>query len=231
MISTATLWGSFIAGLVTSAHCVGMCGLLTCGLGIAGGGNSAIQVTGYHGGRLISYTMIGALAGAIGWLPGENLMGAGAAVPWFLVLLLVFIGLGLERYLPAVPALSRLVGPLRLRFSRLSGGRKGIAVGALTPLLPCGPLWGMFAVGLVSGSPVRGAELMLVFALGTVPLLWAFQSGAAWWQRNLSPATIRRVQRGVAIVAALVLAWRFRDSLPFIEGPAGCGCELAVGNG
>ena len=71
--------------------------------------------------------------------------------------------------------------------------------------------------------------MMLVFALGTLPLLWAFQSGAAWWQRKLSPVTIRRVQRGVAIVAALVLAWRFRDALPFIEGPGGCGCEGALG--
>ncbi|MCB1064426.1 MAG: sulfite exporter TauE/SafE family protein [Verrucomicrobiae bacterium] len=226
MNDATTLWGAFIAGLVTSVHCVGMCGLLTCGLGIAGGANQTTQVAGYHSGRLFSYTLLGIIAGAVGYLPVTKLAGGGNAVPWFLIFFLVFLGLGLERFLPAVPGVSRLVNPLRQRFAKLSGTRKGIAVGVLTPLLPCGPLWAMITLGLVSGSPVRGAELMLVFGLGTVPLLWLMQSGAAWWQRKLSPKTIRRAQRAVALVAALVLAWRFRAGLPFIDGPAGCGCEV-----
>ncbi len=226
MNDPASLWGAFLAGLVTSVHCVGMCGLLTCGLGIAGGPSQATQVAGYHSGRLFSYTLLGAIAGAIGFLPVSRLAGGGSVVPWFLVLFLVFLGLGLERFLPAVPGVSRLVNPLRQRFARLSGTRKGVAVGALTPLLPCGPLWAMIALGLVSGSPVRGAELLLVFGLGTVPLLWLMQSGTGWWQRRLSPLTIRRVQRGVALAAAVALAWRFRAGLPFVDGPAGCGCEV-----
>ena len=227
MNDAASLWGAFVAGLVTSAHCAGMCGLLTCGLGITGGQNSTVQITGYHGGRLVSYLLIGAIAGAIGWLPATKLMGGGNVVPWFLILFLVFIGLGLERYLPSVPGAAKLIQPLRQRFARLSGTRKGIAVGVLTPLLPCGPLWGMIAMGFISGSPVKGAELLLVFGLGTVPLLWAMQSGAAWWQRKLSPVSIRRLQRGLALIAAFVLAWRFRGALPFIDGPDGCGCGLA----
>ena len=223
MHETASLWGAFIAGLVTSAHCAGMCGLLTCGLGIAGGPNQVAQVAGYHSGRLLAYLGVGAIAGAIGYLPIHRFTeGSSHVVPWFLVLFLVFIGLGLERFLPAVPGVSRMVAPLRLRFARLSGTRKGIAVGLLTPLLPCGPLWAMIGMGLLSGSPVRGAELMLVFGIGTVPLLWLMQSGAGWWQRKLTPKTIRRIQQGVALSAAVVMAWRFRGALPFIEGPAGC---------
>lgn len=230
MNETASLWGAFIAGLVTSAHCVGMCGLLTCGLGIAGGGatNQTAQVAGYHSGRLFSYLLLGAAAGAVGWLPISQMTGAGNVAPWFLILFLVFIGLGLERYLPAVPGVSKLVYPLRQRFARMSGTRKGVAVGLLTPLLPCGPLWAMIGMGLLSGSPVKGAELLLVFGLGTVPLLWLMQSGASWWQRKLSPQTIRRVQRSVAIAAALALAWRFRGALPFIDGPDGCGCGPTI---
>lgn len=227
MNEAASLWGALIAGLVTSVHCVGMCGLLTCGLGIAGGPNQVSQIAGYHSGRLASYFLVGLMAGAIGWLPVSKITGGGNVLPWFLILFLVFIGLGMERYLPAVPGVSRLVYPLRRRFARLSGTRKGVTVGLLTPLLPCGPLWAMIGLGLLSGSPVKGAELMLVFGLGTVPLLWLMQSGAAWWQRKLSPATIRYAQRGVALTAAMALAWRFRGGLPFIDGPAGCGCGVA----
>ncbi|MCP5541369.1 MAG: sulfite exporter TauE/SafE family protein [Akkermansiaceae bacterium] len=225
--SAASLWGAFAAGAVTSLHCVGMCGLLTCGLGIAGGSDRVGQMAGYHSGRLASYTLLGVVAGAVGYLPISRLTGSANLAPWFLILFLVFVGLGLERFLPSLPGVGRLVYPLRRRFARTSGVKKGALVGLLTPLLPCGPLWAMIGMGLLSGSPVRGAELMLVFALGTVPLLWAMQSGAAFWQRRLTPRSVEHLRRGFALLAALALAWRFRGSLPFIDGPSGCGCEVA----
>jgi len=224
---TLTLGGLFVAGLATSLHCAGMCGLLTCGLGISSGPNQAGSITGYHAGRLISYASIGAIAGAIGFLPLSKLGDSINLVPWFLILFLVFIGLGLERFLPSLPSVSKWINPIRQRFARSSGPKKGIVMGLATPLLPCGPLYAMLAMGFLSGSPVRGAELMLVFSLGTIPLLWLMQSGSGFWQRKISPRNVQRLQRGVALIAALALAWRFRGGLPFIDGPAGCGCEIA----
>lgn len=225
---TASLWGAFVAGLVTSVHCAGMCGLLTCGLGIASGPNQASAMTGYHAGRLISYASLGAVAGALGFLPVSKLAGSSAnLVPWFLIIFLVIVGLGLERFLPSMPSVAKMINPIRQRFARSSGAKKGVVMGLATPLLPCGPLYAMLAMGLLSGSPVRGAELMLVFSLGTIPLLWLMQSGAGFWQRRISPQNVRRLQRGVALVAALALAWRFRGALPIFDIPPGCGCEIA----
>lgn len=228
---TASLWGAFVAGLVTSVHCAGMCGLLTCGLGIANRPDHTAGLTGYHSGRIVSYTFFGALAGALGYLPVTHWAGRSVyLVPWFLVVFLVLIALRADRYLPAFPAVSRLVGKLRRHLEGGSAARKGVVMGLASPLLPCGPLYAMLGMGLLSGSPVRGAELMLTFALGTIPLLWLMQSGASFWQRQLSPVTIQRVQRGVALVAALALAWRFRGVLPFFEGGASC-CEVAASIG
>ena len=213
---SASLWGAFIAGLVTGVHCAGMCGLLTCGLGIANRPDYTAALTGYHSGRMVSYTIFGALAGALGYLPVTHFIGKSVyLVPWFLVVFLVLIALRVDRYLPAIPLVSRFFGRLRRRFDGGSAARKGIVMGLASPLLPCGPLYAMLGMGLLSGSPVRGAELMLTFSLGTIPLLWLMQSGASLWQRRVSPAAIQRIQRAVALIAALALAWRFRGVLPF----------------
>ena len=57
--------GAFIAGLVTSVHCVGMCGLLTCGLGIASGNDRIGGISAYHASRLTGYMILGIVTGAI----------------------------------------------------------------------------------------------------------------------------------------------------------------------
>ena len=62
---TLTLGAAFAVGLATSLHCAGMCGLLTCGLGIAGQGPAMAAAGVYHAARLIAYLIAGALAGGI----------------------------------------------------------------------------------------------------------------------------------------------------------------------
>ena len=60
---------AFVAGLVTSLHCVGMCGPLVCALVPGGAGAHGGLSTGgalYHAGRMVSYGSIGALVGLLG---------------------------------------------------------------------------------------------------------------------------------------------------------------------
>jgi sulfite exporter TauE/SafE len=57
-LETATALAAVGAGLATSLHCIGMCGPLACAL--------KVRPLEYHGSRLISYTITGGLAGAIG---------------------------------------------------------------------------------------------------------------------------------------------------------------------
>lgn len=218
--------GAFIAGLVTSVHCAGMCGLLTCGLGIASGNDRIGGISAYHVSRLFAYMMLGVVTGAIGYYPVSRVMGGGSWVPWVLIVFLVMVGLGAERYLPTVSWLDRVIEGFRRRLTKGSRARRGMAMGLATPLLPCGPLYAMLGIGLLSGSPVRGAELMLAFGMGTVPLLWLMQSGAGLWQRKIPAARILQIQRGIALVAALALAWRFRGTLWFVDHGANCGCGV-----
>jgi sulfite exporter TauE/SafE len=97
-------------------------------------------------------------------------------------------------------------------------------LGFATPLLPCGPLYMMFALAMANGSASRGAEFAMAFGLGTLPLLWLAQTQLHWLGGRLQPATMRKLQRGLALVTAIILAWRLRDTLDFgsTEVPSCC---------
>jgi sulfite exporter TauE/SafE len=84
----------------------------------------------------------------------------------------------------------------------------------LTPFLPCGPLYAVFIALMASGSAARGAEAALAFGLGTVPLLWLAQHQFHRLRLKLTPIRLARLQRGLALVTALLLAWRLHDTLP-----------------
>jgi sulfite exporter TauE/SafE len=88
-------------------------------------------------------------------------------------------------------------------------------LGFATPLLPCGPLYLMFALAMANGSAFKGAEFAMAFGLGTLPLLWLVQSQIHWLGGRLQPATLRKMQRGLAFVAALIMAYRLRETLDF----------------
>lgn len=75
-----TTAAAFLAGLVTSLHCVGMCGPLACSWAVARSNSFVRDTAIYHAARLFAYALVGALAGALGTLPVEWLNHRGVAV-------------------------------------------------------------------------------------------------------------------------------------------------------
>src|SRR4029078_14863 len=95
----------------------------------------------------------------------------------------------------------------------LGSATRATCIGLFTPLLPCGPLYLMFCLAMTGGSGAQGAQFTVAFGLGTLPLLALMQTSARWLNLRMSPVTLRRVQRGIAFSAALVMAWRLRGTL------------------
>jgi sulfite exporter TauE/SafE len=87
------------------------------------------------------------------------------------------------------------------------------ALGLATPLLPCGPLYFLLSLALLSGSALRGAETLLAFGLGTVPLLWLAQANFHWLRGRLGPRTLARARTVLALGVAALLVWRLRGTL------------------
>lgn len=215
-ITTTT--GALLAGLVTSLHCAGMCGPIACGVGTLARTEAErmTAATLYHGGRLISYGLIGALCGSLGKQPLQWFFDSPAVLlPWALVVALILSAFGLDKKIPRPAILNRFTARARFRTSRFSTLGAASMMGLLTPLLPCGPLYLVFGVALLAGSPAKGAEFTLAFGLGTVPLLWLAQHQFHKFRARVKPLTMQRLQRGLAMVTALMMAWRLHDTLPF----------------
>lgn len=202
---------AFIAGLVTSPHCVGMCGPIGCATLPLGQSETSLAwaTASYHLARSLAYLVIGLLAGLVGGSVAEVLGAAPARLlPWLMVAMLLAVAFRLDRFFPKPRATSGLFGKLSRKVRALPRWLLGAGLGALTPLLPCGPLYLIFTVALFSGSPVRGAEIGLAFALGTIPLLALFQGGYFRFQGKFSPRALRWTQCVFAIAAAGLITWR-----------------------
>lgn len=206
--TATTLGGAFVFGLLTSLHCVGMCGPIACIACQREGCPRFENALHYQIARLVSYALCGALAGGVGWLVGPRLLAMGkfawilpAAVLGAVILLLAF---------------PRLLSQPRFFLRRIAPGWIGLA----TPLLPCGPLYLMLGICALTGSAAKGATLALVFGLGTLPLLWMAQHQWGRLQNLVGIRGASLLQRGVLVVAALVLIWRLLPAE--LGGPACC---------
>lgn len=225
-----TAAAAFVAGLVTSLHCVGMCGPLSCAWAVGGGkgGSSFVAQTSlYHLGRVASYTLVGSLAGLVGYMPLTWFQkGPGLVLPWLLVLVFLLVGVGLDSWLPKPKFLSAALRTIQGRLFRLASSWRALLLGVVTPLLPCGPLYVMFALAMANGSPWKGGEFALAFGLGTLPLLFLAQTQIHWLGGRLQPKTMRYLQRGLALAAAVVMAWRLRGTLEAGGEPTCCHASL-----
>lgn len=216
-----TTVAALTAGLITSLHCAGMCGPLTC---------AALPrpSAAYHLGRFASYGVIGAACGALGARPLDWLTHSPLSVlPWFMVVVLLAMAFGIKPKLPRPRFVQRQYARWRLLAGNRPLWQRGLAIGLMTPLLPCGPLYLMFGACLLTGSAVKGLEFALAFALGTVPLLWLAHGSWRLLGMKVGPVAVGRLQRGLAFAAAAVLVWRLRGTIGFgPEEMTGCGCGL-----
>ncbi len=212
---------AFVAGLVTSLHCAGMCGPLSCSLMPGRGDRSDPQLvsTTYHVTRLVGYSALGALAGGIGRAPLLFLSDSALRwLPWVLVVFFVGLALRWDRHLPKIAALGKLTWKIQGWMRGRSRVEAAAALGFATPLLPCGPLYFIVSLALLSGSWLRGIEVMLAFGLGTVPLLWLAQTQFHWVRQRLSPLWLGRMRVTLALMTAGIIGWRLRATLGF-PGP------------
>jgi len=169
----------FIAGLVTGVHCVGMCGsfiLTYVSRDAERGAGSFKSHLSFSMGKIVSYTLIGAVFGAAGSLFTITPFIGGLSVS--LAGLFLFIygismsgALNLFRYMKIRQPefLNRFTGKGRNAswHPLLLGLSSGLLIG-------CGPLQAMYILAAGSADIVRGAEILFLFAAGTLPALMAF---------------------------------------------------------
>jgi len=166
----------FLVGMLTSIHCIGMCGGIMLSQSISKEDalkskfQSILPSILYNGGRIVSYTILGGIVGAIGSVFSLSLsLKAGLQI--FAAVFMIIMGANMAGF-----SLFRKIN-IRLPWSSCSLKRKTASpflVGILNGFMPCGPLQTMQLYALSTGSATKGALSMFIFALGTVPLMLTF---------------------------------------------------------
>jgi sulfite exporter TauE/SafE len=179
-----------LASVLGSFHCAGMCGaFLAIASGAPGGGTrrQAMLQGSYHLGRLLSYTALGASAGAAGKLinvagalagfrPAAAALAAFTMIAFALVMLLRARGVSIGRIgLPESWLALMRIGQ-RAALDRPPVVR-AILIGLFTTMLPCGWLYAFAVSAAGTGSALRGAVAMAAFWAGTLPVLVALGAG------------------------------------------------------
>ena len=209
-------FAALAAGATGSLHCALMCGPLACAaLPSSRGGERpagrrferTAAIAAWHGGRVVAYTLVGAALGSA----GQGLATLLAArvqpvLPWIMAAGFVAAAFDFGRRLPAWASFGNAGGKLARLGARAGVGGRAFALGAATPLLPCGLLWGMFLAAVGAGTALGGALVMGLFALGGTPGLAAVQLGTAWTGRW--PRVERALRVGVPLLAAAALVVR-----------------------
>lgn len=170
-------WTAIAMGLVANLHCIGMCGPISLAVPIRQNSTQARlkSVFAYNTGRVLMYGAIGAVFG----LFGEGIALAGmqqmaSIVMGVMTLLIAFI-----------PSIARFFGPvnanvfssfvaLKSSFAKLLKKRSYSAIfgiGVLNALLPCGMVYLALVGAVASGEVIKGALFMVVFGLGTLPVM------------------------------------------------------------
>jgi sulfite exporter TauE/SafE len=180
-----TLVGAvLVASLLGSLHCAGMCGAivaLAVGIGQDRPAPRGMLHAAYHMGRMASYTLLGAIAGAIGGAMnlGGEMLGLQTIAAWIAAVTIIALAITtLAReagvrglHVPAPAWLGRAAKRALGGAMRVPAVPRAGIIGLVTPLLPCGWLYAFAIVAAGTGDPARGAIVMLAFWAGTVPIL------------------------------------------------------------
>jgi len=201
-----------VSGLLTSAHCVMMCGNMVLSYAVKGSeeGPLAKRMTPhfvYHSAKIVSYTLVGLLLGSVGAFISQD------ARSWVSVLAgvyMVLLGLNMTGKFPALNVLTPrpprflMTAISKLRRKANSDAADGdstlvtpLTFGLMTGLMPCGPLIAAQVAAAGSGSPLTGALGMLGFGLGTAPLMLGYGAAASFLGV--------RFKKYMAVAAAIVI--------------------------
>ncbi len=196
------LFTGFIFGLISSLHCIGMCGPIAMMLPVDHNNptRKALQVMTYHIGRLTAYALLGLAFGMLG--KGLYLAGLQQQVSIGVGIMMIVIALVPERIFakynfskPVYKLISNLKSILGKQFKKKSFDAL-FTIGFLNGLLPCGLVYAALFGAIAMQNVALGMTYMILYGLGTVPML----SLIVYTSGLLSMPMRNKLQKGIPVV-------------------------------
>lgn len=210
-----TITAAFLVGLLGGSHCVGMCGPIVGAVTVTlpGSRPKLRFVLTYNAGRILSYTVVGMLAGVLGAssyflehiLPIQKML-YGLASLMLIVLGLYLAGIwhGVTFIEGAGKTLWQRLQPYSAKLLPVKSLPHAFALGAVWGWLPCGLVYSVVVAAIATAHPLQGGLLMLAFGLGTLPTLLAMGMAAVRLKAWLQNLWVRRIS-GAAVIGFGVL--------------------------
>lgn len=200
------IYEAFIIGLLGSFHCIGMCGPIAIALPVFPDAQWKIILGRifYNLGRIITYTLMGALFG----LFGQRLILIGlqqqvSIITGVIIVLAVIIPPKFRAVITKTKIYTSFVNSLKLAFSKMYAKKSQLSflwIGILNGLLPCGFVYVGIAGALTTGDFISGAGYMALFGLGTFPIMFA----ASMVGKFLNVGLRRKISKAIPYLALLL---------------------------
>jgi len=212
-----------VFGLVTSLHCAGMCGPIAIALPLHGETKAAKLFGGilYNIGRTTTYLILGAAFGVIG--QGISTLGFQKWLSIITGILMILTGLfpSLFRFdvgasAKSIPGLNYIKRSLRTLFSTKSYGSL-YTIGFLNGFLPCGPLYSAIIISLATGSLMSSLTFMLMFGLGTIPMLLAISLAGNFLGHGLRKKLSNLLPALIIFMGVLFVLRGLNLGIPFLS--------------
>ena len=171
------LFSALFFGLISSLHCIGMCGPIAMMLPVdhKNPTKKALQILTYHLGRLTAYGLLGLAFGLLG--EGLFIAGFQQNISITVGILMIIIAIVPEKVFaqynfskPIYKVISSIKSSLGNQFKRKTFDAL-FSIGFLNGLLPCGLVYAALFGAIAMQNEVLGVAYMLLYGIGTIPLM------------------------------------------------------------
>ena len=187
---TPALMAALLAGLLGSAHCIGMCagisGLFAVNSGVASLRSQIPRAITYNTGRIVSYAVLGTIVGAFGSVIIKASPGMAGGIRLLSGAVIILVGLKVAFDLRMLNAIERMgatlwsrIAPAAQKLVPVTNLPRALGLGLVWGWLPCGLVYSVLLIAATSAEPASGAMIMIAFGLGTMPAMVMTGLGAA----------------------------------------------------
>lgn len=176
MTDSLSLTTAVLLGLLGSAHCLGMCGGIAATISMGQKSARLPNLLGYNLGRLISYSIAGALVGSLGILVKDSTLAI--FLRTLAGILLITMGLYVAQWWKGLVHVEKLgnklwsfIRPTASKLLPVKSIKQALLLGFFWGWLPCGLVYSTLIWAATAQSPLQSGSLMLAFGVGTLPAM------------------------------------------------------------